>query len=106
MGDTKEVTMVRMMFWLLVKQRIIFKRDLQMLAMVMVAMAMVVDLDWVVIVMAIVMAMVMVMDMAMADMVLVDTTMERGLQMLHIISISEQLNLVMDMAMDMVIDMD
>merc|ERR1712119_128591 len=98
--------MVRMMLWLLVKQIIIFKRDLQMLAMVMVAMAMVVGMDWGVIVMAIVMAMVMVMDMAMADMVLVDTTMERGLQMFHIISISEQLNLVMDMAMDMVMDMD
>merc|ERR1712168_565513 len=98
--------MVRMMLWLLVKQRIIFKRDLQMLAMVMVAMAMVVGMDWVVIVMAIVMAMVMVMDMAMADMVLVDITMERGLQMLHIISISEQRILVMDMAMDMVMDMD
>jgi len=98
--------MMRMMLWLLVKQGIIFKRDLQMLAMVMAVMAMAVGLDWVVMVIAIAMAMVMVMDMATVDMVLVDTTMERGLQMVHIISINGQLNLVMDMATDMVMDMD
>jgi len=77
-----------------------------MLAMVMAVMAMAVGLDWVVMVIAIAMAMVMVMDMAMVDMVLVDTTMERGLQKVHIISINDQLNLVMDMATDMVMDMD
>merc|ERR1719244_1903900 len=44
--------------------------------------------------------------MATVDTVLVDTTMERGLQMVHIISINDQLNLVMDMAMDMDIVMD
>jgi len=84
--------MRRMMLWLLVKQGIIFKRDLQMLAMA--AMAMAVGLDWVVMAIAIAMAMVMVMDMATVDMVLVDTTMERGLQMVHIVSIKDQLNLV------------
>merc|ERR1719495_3019536 len=43
--------------------------------------------------------------MATVDTVLVDTTMERGLQMVHIISINDQLNLVMDMATDMVMGM-
>jgi len=98
--------MTRMILWLLVKQRIIFKKDLQMLAMVMVAMVMVMDLDWVAIVMVIAMAMAMVMDLAMVDMVLADTTMESGLQTVQIISINDQLHLVMGMAMDMVIDMD
>ena len=98
--------MMRMILWLLVKQRIMFKKDLQMLATVMVAMVMVMDLDWVAIVMVIAMAMVMVMDLAMVDMVLEDTTMESGLQIDKIIFINDQLHLVMGMAMDMVTDMD